>query len=123
METFGIEELGITQPKAVYRNLGIAQLVERTLARGEGQLSETGAVVVKTGKYTGRAAKHKFIVDTPGVHDDINWGSVNQPIERDTFNALWNRIVEYLNDKEIFIFDGYAGADANCSIPFLQTTP
>lgn len=118
METFGIEELGITQPKAVYRNLGIAQLVERTLARGEGQLSETGAVVVKTGKYTGRAAKHKFIVDTPGVHDDINWGSVNQPIERDTFNALWNRIVEYLNDKEIFIFDGYAGADADCAKGF-----
>ena len=88
METFGIEELGIAQPKAVYRNLGIAQLVERTLERGEGQLSESGALVVKTGKYTGRAAKHKFIVDTPGVHDDINWGSVNQPISREKFDAL-----------------------------------
>ena len=113
METFGIEELGITQPKAVYRNLGVAQLVERTLTRGEGKLSESGALVVNTGKYTGRAAKHKFIVDTPGVHDDINWGSVNQPIEREKFDALWNRVTDYLNDKEIFIFDGFAGADEN----------
>ena len=113
METFGIEELGITQPKAVYRNLGVAQLIERTLTRGEGKLSESGALVVNTGKYTGRAAKHKFIVDTPGVHDDINWGSVNQPIEREKFDALWNRVTQYLNDKEIFIFDGFAGADEN----------
>ena len=118
METFGIEELGIAQPKAVYRNLGIAQLVERTLERGEGQLSESGALVVKTGKYTGRAAKHKFIVDTPGVHDDINWGSVNQPISREKFDALWNRVAEYLNEKEVFIFDGFAGADMNCAKGF-----
>ncbi len=111
METFGIEKLGITQPAAVYRNLGVAQLVERSLARGEGKLSESGALVVKTGTYTGRAAKHKFIVDTPGVHEDINWGSVNQPIEREKLDALWNRVTKYLNDKEIFIFDGYAGAD------------
>ena len=74
MELFGIDKYGIINPKAVYRNLQPAQLVEEALRRGEGTLSNSGALVVKTGKYTGRSANDKFIVDTPAVHDDIAWG-------------------------------------------------
>ena len=79
METYGLEKLGIINAGAVYRNLTPAQLVEHALRRGEGTLSNTGALVVKTGKYTGRSANDKFIVDTPAVHDDIAWGKVNRP--------------------------------------------
>ena len=79
METYGLEKLGIINTRAVYRNLTPAQLVEHALARGEGTLSNTGALVVKTGKYTGRSANDKFIVDTPAVHDDIAWGKVTIP--------------------------------------------
>ena len=56
METYGIEKLGIINPSAVYRNQSLAQLTEHALRRGEGLLSKTGALVVKTGKYTGRSA-------------------------------------------------------------------
>lgn len=111
MDTYGLENLGIINAAKVYRNLTPAQLTEHALRRGEGTLSNTGALVVKTGKYTGRSANDKFIVDTPAVHNDIAWGSVNRPIEQEKFNAIRSKVIAYLQGKEIFIFDGFAGAD------------
>ena len=111
MNTYGIEKYGIINSKAVYRNLTPAQLVEAALRREEGTLSNTGALVVKTGKYTGRSANDKFIVDTPAVHDDIAWGKVNRPISKENFYAIYDKVVAYLQNKEVFIFDGFAGAD------------
>lgn len=111
METFGLEKLGIINPTAVYRNLSPAQLTEAAVSRGEGTLSNTGALVVKTGKYTGRSANDKFIVDSEGVHDDIAWGKVNKPISQADFDALYEKVIAYLQNREIFIFDGFAGAD------------
>ena len=111
METYGLEKSGIINTKSIYRNLSPAELIEHALIRGEGKLSNTGALVVKTGKYTGRSAKDKFIVDTPAVHDEIAWGKVNCPIEESKFNALKAKIISYLQGKEVFIFDGFAGGD------------
>ena len=111
METFGIEKLGITSPSAVHRNWTPAQLTEAALRRGEGTLANNGALVVTTGKYTGRSPKDKFIVDTPSIHDDIAWGKVNRPISREAFNSIKSKMIDYLNGKEVFIFDGFAGAD------------
>ena len=111
METYGLEKLGIINASAVYRNLTPAQLTEHALRRGEGLLSNTGALVVKTGKYTGRSANDKFIVDTPAVHDEIAWGKVNRPIEKEKYDAIKSKVVAYLQNKEIFVFDGFAGAD------------
>ena len=111
METYGLEALGILAPKAVYRNLGPAQLTEAALRRGEGKLSNTGALVVTTGKYTGRSPNDKFIVDTPAIHDDIAWGKVNRPITKEKFDAIKGKLCAYLQGREIFVFDGFAGAD------------
>lgn len=118
METYQLEKLGIINPKAVYRNLSPALLTEAALRRGEGVLSDTGALVVKTGKYTGRSPKDKFIVDTPTVHGKIAWGKVNVPITREKFNAIKAKIVAYLQNREIFLFDGFAGADPKCTKKF-----
>ena len=111
METYGLEALGIINASAVYRNLTPAELTEHALRRGEGKLSNTGALVVKTGKYTGRSANDKFIVDTPAVHDEIAWGKVNRPIDKAKYDAIYSKVVAYLQNKEVFIFDGFAGAD------------
>ncbi|MCI6712079.1 MAG: phosphoenolpyruvate carboxykinase (ATP), partial [Firmicutes bacterium] len=111
MESLGTKQLGINNPGEVYRNLDPAQLTEAALRRGEGKLCKTGALVVTTGKYTGRSPDDKFIVDTPAIHDDIAWGKVNRPISREKFDSIKNKALAYLEGKEIFVFDGMAGAD------------
>ena len=118
METYGLEKLGIISPAAVYRNLTPAQLTEAALRRKEGTLSKTGALVVTTGKYTGRSPEDKFIVDTPTIHDQIAWGKVNRPISKEKFDAIKAKMVAYLQNREIFIFDGMAGADPACTKKF-----
>ena len=105
METYGLEKLGIINPSAVYRNLSPAVLVEKALQRGEGKLMDNGALLVNTGKYTGRSPDDKFIVDSEGVHDEIAWGKVNRPISQEKFDAIYEKMVAYLQNREIFIFD------------------
>ncbi|MEG0216650.1 MAG: phosphoenolpyruvate carboxykinase (ATP), partial [Hungatella sp.] len=118
METFGLEKLGIINPKIVYRNLSPAALTEIALRRGEGRLSNTGALVVNTGKYTGRSPKDKFIVDTETIHDKIAWSGANVATDRETFNGIKAKMVAYLQEREIFIFDGMVGADSACTKKF-----
>ena len=118
METYGLEKLGIINPLEIYRNLEPAQLVEEALYNGEGSLSKSGALVVYTGKYTGRSPDDKFIVDTPSVHDTIAWGKVNRPISQEVFNALKSKLVAYFQNKQIYLFDGFAGADPVCTTKF-----
>lgn len=111
MNTYGLEKLGIIAPKAVYRNLSIPALVEKALQANEGSLSETGALVVNTGKYTGRSPDDKFVVDYPSIHDEIAWGKVNVPMDVETFDKIYNKMTAYLQGRDIYIFDGFAGAD------------
>ena len=103
--------LGIIESKAVYHNLTVGRLTEYALARGEGILSNTGALVVKTGKYTGRSPEDRYIVDEPSIHNEIDWGKVNVPISIEKFEAIYNRMCAYLQNREVFVFDGFAGAD------------
>jgi phosphoenolpyruvate carboxykinase (ATP) len=96
--------------------LSVSELVERALANGEGILSDTGALAVNTGKYTGRAANDRFIVDTADIHDDIDWGNVNVPISSAVFEKVFKKIHAYLADKNLYVFDGFSGADTQYSL-------
>ncbi|GHU70107.1 phosphoenolpyruvate carboxykinase [ATP] 2 [Clostridia bacterium] len=111
-----LDALGIIHPTVVHRNLSVPALTERAVARGEGILSQTGALCVYTGKYTGRSPDDKFIVDEPSSHDQIDWGKVNVPISQAKFDNLYAKITAYLQNREIFVFDGYAGADPDYRI-------
>ncbi len=111
MSELNLEYLGIIHPGALYRNLSPAQLTEHALRRQEGSLSNTGALVVKTGKYTGRSPLDRYIVDEPSIHDEIAWGKVNVPISSDVFDNIYRKACAYLQHRDIYVFDGFAGAD------------
>ncbi|HWR31246.1 MAG TPA: phosphoenolpyruvate carboxykinase (ATP) [Negativicutes bacterium] len=97
-------------------NMTIPRLVETSILRGESKLSATGALRVSTGKYTGRSPNDKFIVDTPDVHNDIWWDN-NLKISEKAFDQLLDKTMQYLSDKELFVFEGFAGADHTHTLP------
>ncbi|AIF52164.1 Phosphoenolpyruvate carboxykinase (ATP) [Pelosinus sp. UFO1] len=99
----------------VHWNLTSSELVEISLARKEGLLTANGALRVATGKYTGRSPNDKFIVDSPAVHSEISWGS-NKPFTEQKFEQLYNRMLAYMENRELFVFEGFAGADAQYHI-------
>lgn len=100
----------------IYLNTQVPKLIEMALSRGEGILTASGALSVSTGKYTGRSPNDKFIVDTVEIHDDIWWHN-NQQISEQAFSRLYHKMVAYLRNKELFVFNGYAGADPNYTLP------
>lgn len=106
-----LQDAGLINLKNIYRNMGAAALAEQVLLRGEGELLATGALAVRTGKYTGRSPKDRFFADTPDVHDKIKWGGPNVPIEPEKYQKLLYRLSAYLEDRDVFIFDGFIGTD------------
>jgi phosphoenolpyruvate carboxykinase (ATP) len=103
----------------VHTQLSVPQLVEKVLSRNEGTLTSTGAVLVSTGKYTGRSPQDKFFVMEESTKDKIDWGSPsNQPISEDIFTSLYKKVLEYLKQRnELFVFKGFAGADKKYQLP------
>jgi phosphoenolpyruvate carboxykinase (ATP) len=114
---YGIEKQGIENARNVYWNLPAPALYEHAIRRGEGQMSHLGPLVVSTGKYTGRSPNDKFIVKEPGSEANIWWGEVNKPIEQEAFIRLRQRMLAYLQQRDLFVQDCYAGADPNYRKP------
>lgn len=100
----------------IFRNLSQAELIEKALANQEGLLTDTGALMTETGKFTGRSPKDRFIVKDAKTTETINWNDINIPFEEDRFDALYIKMVEFLKNKNIYVQDGYAGADPNYRI-------
>jgi phosphoenolpyruvate carboxykinase (ATP) len=101
----------------VHHNLSAPSLVELIISRKEGVLSSTGALSVKTGKFTGRSPEDKYIVDDEVTHDTVDWGKVNHPISEENFDRIFRRMKKHVEDKEFFIFDGFVGADPENRLP------
>ena len=114
---YGFENHGLFNLRKVYWNLPIEALYEEAIFRNEGKITLQGPFVVNTGKHTARAANDKFIVREPSSEDDVWWGQYNRPYSPEKFNDLFNRVQGYLQGRDIFVQDCYAGADPDYRLP------
>jgi phosphoenolpyruvate carboxykinase (ATP) len=115
--TYGLENHGLYNLNDIYWNLPTPRLIEQAVVRREGQLCHLGPLVVRTGHHTGRSANDKFIVDEPSVSSEIWWGEINRPISAEAFDDLHHRLASYLQNKDVYVQDCYAGADPNYRLP------
>ena len=95
----------------VFWNLSPAELVEDTILMGEGVLTDSGAVAVNTGEFTGRSPEDRFIVCDEKTKDSVWWGKINKKFDSDKFDALFNRMKAFLIDKDMYVRDSYVCAD------------
>jgi len=114
--TAHLDRLGLS-PDTVHYNLKPPVLYELSLDRGESGLVDGGPLLVRTDPYTGRSPNDRFLVRDEENADTINWGTVNRPTDRDTFNRLKARMVEYAGARDLFVQDLYAGWDASYRMP------
>jgi len=104
-------------PSKIYRNLSVEKLVEIAVEKNEGMVTSTGSLSVKTGRYTGRSPDDRFIVFDDLTHDKVHWGKVNKQFPTETFDKLYQKMKKFVDGKELFVFDGFVGADPENRLP------
>ena len=109
-------EFGIN-PSKVYRNLSVTNLVEIAVQKNEGIVTSTGSLSVKTGKYTGRSPDDRYIVYDDETHENVDWGKINHQFPSGKFDKIFEKMKKYVEGKELFVFDGFAGADKENRLP------
>lgn len=111
-KTISLHSYGITHDNLNYQ-LSPDELHNITIEKGMGQEASSGALAVNTGEFTGRSPMDRFIVKDDITSDKVWWGNINIPFESDKFDQLYDKVIAYLNTKELYVRDSYACADAD----------
>ncbi|MDX1603274.1 MAG: phosphoenolpyruvate carboxykinase (ATP), partial [Salinimicrobium sediminis] len=93
-----------------YWNLSGEELQEITVRKGMGTETKNGTLAVNTGKFTGRSPQDRFLVKDDYTKDKVWWGNINKPVSSENFRILYDRMVQYLSEKEVYVHDGYVCA-------------
>ena len=110
--TKNLLKLGLRNTENIHYQLTPEELVQDTIRIGEGILNETGALVINTGKFTGRSPKDKFIIRDEITSDTVHWNEFNIPMEPKYFDIIFKKITDYIERlPEIWVRDCYACAD------------
>jgi len=110
---YGLENHGLTNLSTVFWNLPTEALYEEIAFRGEARVTHLGPLVANTGKHTGRSVGDKFIVKEGTTQDKIWWGEYNRPFSQDKFDEVFGRMQGFLQGRDLFVQDCFAGADPN----------
>ena len=110
-DTHGLSGHGINPAGVVHWNPTTSLLYSHAILRGDGRLAEGGSIVVDTGVHTGRSPQDKFVVREPGSEDRIWWGPVNKPLSEPHFEGLRAKVVSYLEQRDLYVVNAFAGAD------------
>lgn len=114
---FGLSAHGIRNANTIWWNLSTPALYEHAVQRHEGLVAHLGPLVVRTGQYTGRSPKDRYIVKEPSTQDKVSWGKVNHPFDTRAYEVLRARLTAYLQGRDLFVQDCYAGADPEHRVP------
>jgi phosphoenolpyruvate carboxykinase (ATP) len=114
---FGLTNQGVSNLRLEYWNLTTETLYEEAVFRGEGATSVGGPFIAHTGKHTARSAKDKFVVRHTDSEGNVWWGTHNQPFDESKFDGLYARMLGYLQGRDVFVQDVYAGADEQYRLP------
>ncbi|MEE1961292.1 phosphoenolpyruvate carboxykinase (ATP) [Allomuricauda taeanensis] len=109
-KTISLSLYGIKHDNFQYQ-LSPDELHDITLEKGMGKEASSGALAVNTGEFTGRSPKDRFIVKDAVTEDKVWWGDINIPFDSEKFDRLYDKVIQYLNEKELFVRDSYACAD------------
>ncbi|NJB36781.1 phosphoenolpyruvate carboxykinase (ATP) [Croceivirga sp. JEA036] len=109
-KTIALTSYGINHANFHYQ-LSAEELHKITLEKGMGEESSLGAIAVNTGEFTGRSPKDRFIVKDTITEDKIWWGDINISFEPAAFDKLYDKVINYLNQKELYVRDAYACAE------------
>jgi phosphoenolpyruvate carboxykinase (ATP) len=113
-----LRESGIMTNARVHWNLDNLSLIDLAVERGEGFLSNHGALITETGDRTGRSPNDKFIVEEPSTNQDVNWGDVNISTDKVVFDRLKTQVIDYLSKRDnLFVQDLYCGAEETEALP------
>ncbi len=110
MDKKSLEELGFKNNNINW-NLTPEELVNETIKKSQGILTDTGALSINTGEFTGRSPKDRFVVCDEITQNSVWWGDINIKFTPENFDSLFDKVLNYLNDKEIYVRDSYVCAD------------
>jgi phosphoenolpyruvate carboxykinase (ATP) len=114
---YGLAAHGIRNANTVWWNLSTPALYEQAVQRHEGLVAHLGPLVTRTGQYTGRSPKDRFIVKEPSTENTVHWGRVNVPFAPERYEVLRARLTAYLQGRDLFVQDCYTGADPDHKMP------
>ncbi len=106
-----LKEYGIINLKNAWRNLSVPELYEHALKNNEGKIVEGGPLLAYTGVHTGRSPMDRFVVKEPTTEKDIDWGKHNAPVTPEHFERMYAKVTAYLQGREVYIRESYAGAN------------